>query len=297
MRRIVVLAATTAIVAVVAAVVVGGCGVERRASGSGGSNGNGNGAGGNGGSGNGGTGGSGGFGGGMGVPQNCPGGGTTTLSGTVFAPNGSLPLYDAIVYVPTTPVAAFTDGVTCDRCDGHVSGAPVVWAITAADGTFTMKDTPWGAHVRRQVTLPSVTACQTNPVDATLTRLPRSHAEGDLPRIAIAIGRLDPMECLLLNTPAARIGFAPASAPSAQRQMTPQAMGFCCASTTTSEWPIGSATPEAPSVQAADRTTVPTPSASTVTLPRLASAPPADQRGPMFMASSWHEPFWWISTV
>jgi len=174
MRRIVVLAATTAIVAVVAvvtvvAVVAGGCGVERRASGSGGSNGNG--AGGNGGSGNGGAGGSGGFGGGMGVPQNCPGGGTTTLRGTVFAPNGSLPLYDAIVYVPTTPVAAFTDGVTCDRCDGHVSGTPVVWAITGADGTFTMKDTPWGAHVRRQVTLPSVTACQTNPVDATLTRL------------------------------------------------------------------------------------------------------------------------------
>ena len=144
----------------------------------------------------------------MGVPQNCPGGGTTTLSGTVFAPNGSLPLYDAIVYVPTTPVAAFTDGVTCDRCDGKVSGTPVVWAITGADGTFTMKDTPWGGNVplviqigkwRRQVTLPSVTACQTNAVDATLTRLPRNHAEGDLPHIAIATGRFDPMECLLLK--------------------------------------------------------------------------------------------------
>src|SRR4051812_11761696 len=43
----------------------------------------------------------------------CPGGGTTTLSGKVYAPNGTLPLYNAIVYIPSVPVDPFTSGVTC----------------------------------------------------------------------------------------------------------------------------------------------------------------------------------------
>src|SRR5438552_18245948 len=32
----------------------------------------------------------------------CSGGGSTTLTGKVFAPNGTLPLYNAIVYVPNS---------------------------------------------------------------------------------------------------------------------------------------------------------------------------------------------------
>src|SRR5258706_1022479 len=40
----------------------------------------------------------------------------TTLTGTVFAPNGTLPLSGIIVYVPGTSVRAFTDGASCDRC-------------------------------------------------------------------------------------------------------------------------------------------------------------------------------------
>ena len=196
-----------------AALVIAGCGVDRRGPGSGGSGGNGSGGNGSsGGNGNGNGNGNGGPGSGAtsggGVPQNCPGGGTTTISGTVFAPNGTLPLYDAIVYVPSSPVAPFPEGVTCDRCDGKVSGDPLVWAISGADGRFTLKDAPWGGGVplvvqigkwRRQVTLPSVTACQPNAVDGALTRLPRNHTEGDLPKMAIATGRLDPMECLLLK--------------------------------------------------------------------------------------------------
>src|SRR4051812_42498226 len=70
--------------------------------------GHGGGNGGTGGGGAGGTGGSGANGGGgnagcMGLQcqqMQCAGGGTTTLTGKVFAPNGTLPLYNAIVYIP-----------------------------------------------------------------------------------------------------------------------------------------------------------------------------------------------------
>src|SRR6516162_7401388 len=95
--------------------------------------GNHSGGGGSGGSG-GSTGGGGGGGGMMGVPQNCPNGGTTTITGKVLAPNGTLPLYNAIVYIPGSTPAPFTDGVTCDACNGHVSGNPLVSTLSGPDG-------------------------------------------------------------------------------------------------------------------------------------------------------------------
>ena len=59
------------------------------------------GGGGSGGTGGGGNGGGGGGCAGLQCQQiQCPGGGTTSLTGKVFAPNGTLPLYNAIVYVP-----------------------------------------------------------------------------------------------------------------------------------------------------------------------------------------------------
>src|SRR5258707_334594 len=45
---------------------------------------------------------------------------TTSISGTAFAPNGTLPLYNVAVYVPGGPLAPVLQGVTCDRC-----GAPI----------------------------------------------------------------------------------------------------------------------------------------------------------------------------
>jgi hypothetical protein len=57
--------------------------------------------------------------------QACPNSGTTSLSGTVYAPNGKLPLYNVAVYVPNAPLDPFVQGVSCERCGTLASGKPV----------------------------------------------------------------------------------------------------------------------------------------------------------------------------
>lgn len=130
----------------------------------------------------------------------------TTVSGTVYAPSGTLPLYNAMVYVPSKPLDALPEGASCDTCEGIVSGDPVASALSDESGRFLMDDVPPGNDVplvvqvgkwRREVTIPTVTPCVDNPLDAELTRLPASQAEGHLPKIALSTGGLDALECLL----------------------------------------------------------------------------------------------------
>jgi hypothetical protein len=137
-------------------------------------------------------------------------GGTTSVSGTVYAPAGAArggdPLYNALVYVPNGTVAPFTPGVSCDRCGAPASGSPLVNSVTGADGTFLLQNVPTGPNIplviqlgrwRRQVTIPNVAACQNTVVDPELTRLPRNQGEGDIPLIAMVTGAVDGLECVL----------------------------------------------------------------------------------------------------
>ena len=136
----------------------------------------------------------------------CPAGSETTVTGTVFAPNGTLPLYNAIVYVPNTTPAALKKGVTCDQCGTVASGNPVVATLSQSTGAFALTKVPVGNDVplvvqigkwRRQVVIPKVAACQETRLDGALTRLPKSRAEGDLPRIALTSGGCDKLGCML----------------------------------------------------------------------------------------------------
>jgi hypothetical protein len=136
--------------------------------------------------------------------------GTTSLSGTVYDPAGKVPLYNVIVYIPTTTVQPITTGASCEPCGGQVTGNPIASTLTDADGHFVLGSVPVGIPIplvmqlgkwRRQVTLPALSsnaACTTTAItDTSLTRLPRNEAEGDLPQIALTTGGADPLECLL----------------------------------------------------------------------------------------------------
>ena len=138
----------------------------------------------------------------------CPGGGTTSLSGKVYDPSGTVPLYNAVVFVPNADLQPFSEGVTCDRCGTTPSGNPIATAITDATGSFTLKNVPVGVDVplvvqigrwRRKVTIPgaNVAQCADAKLTADQTRLPRNKGEGDIPHIAITTGGADSLECFL----------------------------------------------------------------------------------------------------
>ncbi|MDB4936897.1 MAG: Tryptophan synthase alpha chain [Labilithrix sp.] len=65
-----------------------------------------------------------------------------TFEGTVLAPNGSLPLSNALVYVTQQAPAAIPEGAYCDECVTLQDGT---FAISAPDGKFTFTtDLPKG---------------------------------------------------------------------------------------------------------------------------------------------------------
>jgi hypothetical protein len=152
--------------------------------------------------------------------QICPNGGTTSLSGTVFAPNGTLPLYNVAVYVPNAPLDPFVQGASCDRCGTLASGKPIASTLTDHEGKFTITKVPVGKDIplvfqvgkwRRKIIIPEVPACTDTPLtDPNLTRLPKNRTEGDMPRMAITTGMCDQLGCMIpkLGIDPAEMGVA-----------------------------------------------------------------------------------------
>jgi len=131
----------------------------------------------------------------------------TTVSGTVFAPNGTLALYGVNVYVPASEPPPFAEGAVCEQCTEGVPGGAITHVVSDEAGHFTLTGVPSvGVNIpliisigkwRRRVDIPSVIECTDNPLPATLTSLPKNKAEGDIPKIAIATGSCDALECLV----------------------------------------------------------------------------------------------------
>jgi hypothetical protein len=134
----------------------------------------------------------------------CTGGTTTSVSGTVMAPNGIDPVPEAAVYVPRD-VPEFPSTVQCEACNDPIGGNPIVQVLTTVDGKFKLENVPATSQVpiivqkgrfRRKILL-DVTACQDHPLTIDQARLPKNQQEGDLPKIAVGVGNFDQIECVL----------------------------------------------------------------------------------------------------
>ena len=133
----------------------------------------------------------------------CADGGHTTVSGTVYIPSGELALYNAMVYVPDAQLQPLTPGASCG-CE--ISGAPIASTLTDANGHFVLEDVPVGADIplviqvgdwRREFNVGTVEPCVDKPIPDQTLRLPSRQSEGDLPKIAVATGGQDALECLV----------------------------------------------------------------------------------------------------
>jgi len=132
----------------------------------------------------------------------CP----TALIGKVYAPNGTLPLYNVTVYAPISDPPPFTPGVQCGQCASTLPGGAYTSAQTDAEGKFRLEGVPVGKNIpiiittgkwRRKIVMPEVIGCTDTQVPDALFRLPKNRTEGEMPRIAVSLGQCDGLACIL----------------------------------------------------------------------------------------------------
>ena len=139
------------------------------------------------------------------VANSCSGTGTTTVTGTVYMPNG----------VTRCRMRWFIFPARCRRHSGGVerltngneaSGNPITFTYSAYNGAFTLTGVPSGANIpivvqsgkwRMQGSISSVTNCATTSAPAWATTMPQNHIEGDIPKIAVVTGSVDAVECVI----------------------------------------------------------------------------------------------------
>ena len=144
-------------------------------------------------------------------PDTPVGTGDAQLSGKVVAPEGTIPISGALVYLAGSPPPAIPDGVYCDKC------------VHLPDGTPLPRPTPMAASsgansgerylVVQKGAFRRVRRCRQSPVTQqvplALTTMPAitDKANGDdVPKIAVLLGAWDPIELVL-----ARMGLRPPS--------------------------------------------------------------------------------------
>ncbi len=131
---------------------------------------------------------------------------TTAISGTVYMPNGTNVLPNALVYVTTSTPAAFVSGANCPGANCLTASTAVpagvtIYTYTAVDGTFSLSNVSenttytlviQAGHWRRQFS----EEVATSAITGLSLSMPSTHAQGDIPLIAISTGSKDALECV-----------------------------------------------------------------------------------------------------
>jgi hypothetical protein len=130
----------------------------------------------------------------------------TSISGTVYMPNGTNVLPNVLVYVTTGVPASLVSGAVCPgvNCLTSANAVPAGvtnYTYTAVDGTFTLNNVPENAsytlviqagHWRRQFT----ETVADGPLTGLSLNMPSTHLQGDIPLIAVNTGSADAVECV-----------------------------------------------------------------------------------------------------
>lgn len=125
------------------------------------------------------------------------------LKGKVVAPEGTIPISGALVYVAPTPPAGIPDHVYCDQCVHLDEG--ITYTTTAPDGSFDLGTDVGSGYLvvqkgafRRVRPIDVVAGAQDVPLALTTMPARMDKANGDdVPKIAIVVGAWDPIEVVL----------------------------------------------------------------------------------------------------